>query len=70
MSFARSTPHQTKAWLLSNPSSDSQREQLSALLDDIYAGFSADVASSRGKTEAEVSWCKGKGGKCYLCCMW
>ncbi|KAL6780934.1 SPP1A [Auxenochlorella protothecoides x Auxenochlorella symbiontica] len=40
--------------LLRTDMSDSQREQLSALLDDIYAGFSADVASSRGKTEAEV----------------
>ncbi len=31
-----------------------QREQLQALLDNIYGDFVATVAESRGKTEVEV----------------
>ncbi len=31
-----------------------QREQLQALLDNIYGDFVSTVAKSRGKTEAEV----------------
>eukprot|EP00887_Chlorella_sp_A99_P004631 scaffold4.g4631.t1 len=40
--------------LLRRDMSDAQREQLEALLDDIYATFVADVAKSRGKTPEEV----------------
>ena len=34
--------------------SDAQREQLSAILDDIYEGFTEGIAQSRGKTAQEV----------------
>lgn len=34
--------------------SDAQREQLTAILDDIYEGFTAGIAASRGKTAQEV----------------
>ena len=40
--------------LLRSDLSDAQREQLSALLEDIYHGFLQDVAASRGKTPEEV----------------
>ena len=33
---------------------DPQREQLQALLDNIYGDFVLTVAEARGKTEAEV----------------
>ena len=42
--------------LLRADMSEAQREQLSALLDDIYGGFVRDVAASRGKTTQEVRW--------------
>jgi protease-4 len=38
---------------LSSPLADPQREQLSALLDDIYDDFVAQVAASRGRSPAE-----------------
>lgn len=34
---------------------DAQREQLSALLDDIYGTFLRDVATARGKTPEQVA---------------
>lgn len=34
--------------------SEEQAEQLSALLDDIYAGFVKVVSSARGKSEQQV----------------
>jgi hypothetical protein len=34
--------------------SDAQREQLSAILEDIYAGFTQGIAASRGKSAEEV----------------
>jgi ClpP class serine protease len=34
--------------------SEPQHEQLSALLDTIYEGFTSAVAASRGKSAAEV----------------
>ena len=34
--------------------SDAQREQLSAILDDIYEGFTEGIAQSRGRTVQEV----------------
>lgn len=34
--------------------SDAQREQLSAILDDIYEGFTEGIAQSRGRTPQEV----------------
>ena len=34
--------------------SEAQREQLTAILDDIYAGFTQGVAASRGKSVEEV----------------
>lgn len=40
--------------LLRRDMSDAQREQLSALVDDIYQDFVQSVARSRGKTEQEV----------------
>jgi Peptidase family S49 len=40
--------------LLRRDMSEAQAEQLSALLDDIYAGFTQVVASARGKSEQEV----------------
>ena len=35
--------------------SEAQREQLTAILDDLYEGFTDDVAASKGKSAAEVS---------------
>ena len=35
--------------------SDAQREQLTAILDDIYAGFTQGIAASRGKSADEVA---------------
>lgn len=40
--------------LLRKDMSDAQREQLSAILDDIYEGFTEGIAQSRGKTAQEV----------------
>jgi protease-4 len=40
--------------LLRADMSEAQREQLSALLDDIYGVFVRDVAASRGRTTQEV----------------
>ncbi|KAI3438408.1 hypothetical protein D9Q98_000839 [Chlorella vulgaris] len=40
--------------LLREDMSEPQREQLTALLDDIYDGFVADVAASLGKSQEEV----------------
>ena len=37
-----------------NHSQDPQREQLQALLDNIYGDFVSTVAKARGKTEADV----------------
>ena len=42
--------------------SEPQHEQLSALLDTIYQGFTTAVAASRGKSVAEV------GGSHMCCC--
>lgn len=41
--------------LLRKDMSDAQREQLSALLDDIYGTFLRDVAAARGKTPDQVA---------------
>ncbi|KAL4444953.1 hypothetical protein ABPG77_004003 [Micractinium sp. CCAP 211/92] len=41
--------------LLRTDMSEAQREQLTALLDDIYGGFLEHVASARGKTKEEVA---------------
>jgi hypothetical protein len=41
---------------------DAQREQLTALLDDIYDDFVDCVARSRGKTREEVGRLAGPGG--------
>jgi hypothetical protein len=49
--------------LLRADMSEAQREQLSALLDDIYGGFVRDVAASRGKTTQEVRWGWGWVGR-------
>lgn len=40
--------------LLRKDMSEAQREQLSAILDDLYEGFTEHVAASRGKTAQEV----------------
>ena len=40
--------------LLRKDMSEAQREQLTALLDDIYEGFTTGIAQSRGKTTQEV----------------
>lgn len=40
--------------LLRRDMSEPQHEQLSALLDTIYQGFTTAVAASRGKSVAEV----------------
>lgn len=37
--------------------SEPQKEQLTALLDDIYGTFKASVAESAGKTHEEVDYC-------------
>ena len=41
--------------LLRKDMSEPQREQLTAILDDLYEGFTDDVAASMGKSSAEVS---------------
>ena len=41
--------------LLRKDMSEAQREQLTAILDDLYEGFTEDVAASKGKSAAEVS---------------
>lgn len=45
--------------LLREDMSEPQREQLTALLDDIYDGFVADVAASLGKSQEEVGGARG-----------
>lgn len=40
--------------LLRKDMSDPQREQLTALLEDIYEGFAAQIAKDRNKTPEEV----------------
>ena len=40
--------------LLRKDMSEAQREQLTAILDDLYEGFTEHVAASRGKTAQEV----------------
>lgn len=42
--------------LLRRDMSEPQHEQLSALLDTIYEGFTGAVAASRGKSVAEVPY--------------
>lgn len=51
--------------LLRRDMSDAQREQLTALLDDIYEDFVACVARSRGKSREEVcvGVCSRVGGR-------
>lgn len=41
--------------LLREDMSEPQKEQLSALLEDLYTGFVDGVAKSRGKTEEQVT---------------
>lgn len=41
--------------LLRKDMSEAQREQLTAILDDLYEGFTEDVAASQSKSAAEVS---------------
>ena len=51
--------------------SEPQHEQLSALLDTIYQGFTTAVAASRGKSVAEVG--RSPGASCAAelgACMW
>lgn len=36
--------------------SEPQKEQLTALLDDIYAAYKSDVGAAVGKSEQEVCW--------------
>lgn len=43
--------------LLLKDMSEPQREQLTALLEDIYEGFTSTIAHDRKKTVAEVSLC-------------
>ena len=43
--------------LLRADMSEPQREQLTALLDDVYEGFTETVAADRGKTAQEVGMC-------------
>ena len=40
--------------LLRRDMSEPQREQLTAILDDLYEGFTQQTAASRGKTAQEV----------------
>ena len=40
--------------LLRKDMSEAQREQLTAILDDLYEGFTDDVAASKNKSPAEV----------------
>ncbi len=40
--------------LLRKDMSEAQREQLTAILEDIYEGFTQGIAQSRGKTTQEV----------------
>ena len=40
--------------LLRKDMSEPQREQLTAILDDLYEGFTDDVAASKNKSPAEV----------------
>lgn len=46
---------QLKAGAPSCALQEPQREQLSALLDNIYTEFAQTVAAARGKTEADVA---------------
>ena len=43
--------------LLRRDMSEPQREQLTAILDDLYEGFTQQTAASRGKTAQEVRPC-------------
>ena len=43
--------------LLRKDMSEPQREQLTAILDDLYEGFTQQTAASRGKTAQEVCPC-------------
>lgn len=40
--------------LLRKDMSEAQREQLTAILDDLYEGFTDDVAASKSKSSQEV----------------
>ena len=40
--------------LLRKDMSEAQREQLTAILEDIYEGFTEGIAQSRGKSVQEV----------------
>ena len=44
--------------LLLRDMSEPQREQLTALLEDIYEGFTSTIAHDRTKSVEEVSLCK------------
>ncbi len=48
--------------LLLKDMSEPQREQLTALLEDIYEGFTSTIAKDRNKTVQEVSY--------ILPCLW
>ncbi|KAK9917362.1 hypothetical protein WJX75_003547 [Coccomyxa subellipsoidea] len=47
--------------LLRKDMSEAQREQLTALLDDIYEGFTTGIAQSRGKTTQEAEMMLDEG---------
>lgn len=47
--------------------SEAQREQLTAILDDIYEGFTTGIAQSRGKTTQEVCEPKSLRKSSFMC---
>ena len=49
--------------LLRRDMSEAQREQLTALLEDIYHGFSTTIAKDRNKTPEEVGPLSNAGTK-------